>query len=987
MFNRQNHVLEILEGRTQRFLVDKRGNEIKDRFGKRISTLPKIVDKQAIGVKIQQKFKTSNTLSCQPQQVDPKFQGWWRLKTTWGALGMNGNSINGIPATQTRNDSFIYIDTTVYPVQVFSTYFNDKYPQFGPDFFNGPPDDVFPTEGATNALQYITFDNNPRKLVSPFNPPLTDPVSPDLSQLLQYYSAGPTILLYKDDELHVNLFLNFKYNQYNNVINPAIFEKIATPPIDTTFLDWNDPLNLFLFYVADMKYQNTTINKNTKAINYIGKEAEDDFLQQIQSPNGLTITAPLRAMRITNTLNYPDALISNDTWTTLYTGCPKKNKGKFFPICPGTSPIISGATGQLAILNGIYPNGVGVFNNGGDATLESRFVDIGKNGSLNNHINSFLLNLDTTSLNTIADQNGFVQLPTGITVTVTYKINSNSEYPELIAAIRAYYYLVIRTTTHGSINAYHPKNTAKLYDTFAALRADLAIGNTSQNPKDYGIRRGYAPLNEYYHNWFDFGYVSGNLINIPYPLTFNNPILEYDVAIGNYLVNIQNLYFAIQGTVQSNQLDPSYYGYLPALPGPGRAGFVTKLLRADVQTAPGLITPNGSFGDIVPTGYQTMGSYGDDFSNLNSYFIAQVNPNLTGGKIIGYFKLSDCLFMDPALLMFEAIYTSENPNTSNNPRIFREALCASYAPIFQWFNEIGCESIIIDWVYNQGGSNYVPLTISEFLGSDRLFINEYSVSKGENTPIYSSKDKETKVVNNTFKGVLKSQYGYVSLNEKLYPGSVFKGCKHNKKYVTLITDYTSKSSGDNGPNYFTGKNDDGDLGCDTYCRILGSIDGREYAADASMITPPYNQNPVYDSNNFMDQSGNPAVPFFYSRDVGFSLVGYTEKQISSSRQHNGIIPLPCPIKGTSKKYNNSMPFSVETLLFPDFGLNPPIRPPIPGWTSTHTYPPNFNDPSTWQFTYLDGAILTLAEPEKYFFSKEYEKLKRDDSDLSLKPKC
>ena len=174
------------------------------------------------------------------------------------------------------------------------------------------------------------------------------------------------------------------------------------------------------------------------------------FCSKFNLLDGLTITAPSRAMRITNTLNYADTLISNDTWTTLYTGCPKKNKGKFFPICPGTSPIISGATGQLAILNGIYPNGVGVFNNGGDATLESRFVDIGKNGSLNNHINSFLLNLDTTSLNTIADQNGFVQLPPGITVTVTYKISSNSEYPELIAAIRAYYYLVIRTTTHGT---------------------------------------------------------------------------------------------------------------------------------------------------------------------------------------------------------------------------------------------------------------------------------------------------------------------------------------------------------------------------------------------------------------------------------------------------------------------------------------------------------------------------------------------------------
>ena len=41
MLKTPDHVLEILEGRTERFLVDKRGNEIKDRFGNRICTLPK----------------------------------------------------------------------------------------------------------------------------------------------------------------------------------------------------------------------------------------------------------------------------------------------------------------------------------------------------------------------------------------------------------------------------------------------------------------------------------------------------------------------------------------------------------------------------------------------------------------------------------------------------------------------------------------------------------------------------------------------------------------------------------------------------------------------------------------------------------------------------------------------------------------------------------------------------------------------------------
>ena len=52
---------------------------------------------------------------------------------------------------------------------------------------------------------------------------------------------------------------------------------------------------------------------------------------------------------------------------------------------------------------------------------------------------------------------------------------------------------------------------------------------------------------------------------------------------------------------------------------------------------------------------------------------------------------------------------------------------------------------------------------------------------------------------------------------------------------------------------------------------MGNIDGREYGAHNGLITPPYNQNPVFDTNNFIDQFGNPAVPFLYIRDFGFSL--------------------------------------------------------------------------------------------------------------------
>jgi hypothetical protein len=962
------------------WLTDKKGVQVLDRDGNKISTKPDI---SKIIKEIEMKTPLKSCIprdNCTNGNIDSHFEGWWQLETTFGQNGMAAQNVINYSSTQQRNDSYINISISGSIATIFSSYYNDVYPQYAPDFFNPALSDLGPQPPVLNIFQYTTNGNNSKELISPYNPPVNA-----LVNQLQSYTVGPTLKLIDSCTLHVYEFLNYKYGFSSGTpIVPCIYKKIKNPPNDTSFLNWNNPLNIFLFYVADMKYHNFCVNPHTKANAFVGFKKEKKILHKMQN-EGLTVTVPLRKIRITNTTNYSDIDITTDTWTNVYTGCPVKNKGIFVPITPGCSPTISGATGSLSILNGTYPNGVGVFNNGGDKTLNPRFVDIGKNGSMNDYFNCFLLNLDTSSLLPLADINGWINLPEGINVTTTYKITASSEYPEMMAAIRAYYYLVIRTTTHGGIRGYTPLNSARYFNTFNDLRIALANATVSQNPRDNGPITGYPQYNQYYHNWVDFGSKDGNYMNYPWPLTYNNTILEYDVAIGNYLTNVQVLYFAIQGTLESDQADPSTtFGYLPVIPAPGRATCVGKLLKADVTTVPGLIIPNGPNGDPVPVGYQTMGSYGNDFQNLNAYYIGTVNPILTNGKTIGYFRLSNCLFCDSFAVMIGGLYAPENPNTSKNPRIWREALCAVYAPIFQWFNSIGCDKIIIDWVNNKGGTVEIPLTISEFCGSDRLIFNQYVIPKNPKKPLISSDEKNFKVIDNAWKKTIKSCYAYTNLSEKLYPGSVFKGDCKSSKYIAFLTDYASISGGDIGPNFFTGKNDNGDLGNNTYCRIIGNIDGREFAYSSGVITPPYNKNPLYNSTNFIDINNDPAVPFKYIRDDSTFIYGYTEKQITMARQHNGIIPLPNPIKGTSKKYNNSMPYSAETTNLPDFGINPPIRFPIPGWTSLHSYPPNFTDQTTWQFTGLDGAILTLLNPEKYFFSKKFKKLKKDDSKLSLK---
>jgi hypothetical protein len=63
-----------------------------------------------------------------------KFHGWWR-NTMIGA--MNGFNAGG--PYSALQDQYIYIDTSVYPVQIFTTYGTDRFPRLQPDVFDPRP--------------------------------------------------------------------------------------------------------------------------------------------------------------------------------------------------------------------------------------------------------------------------------------------------------------------------------------------------------------------------------------------------------------------------------------------------------------------------------------------------------------------------------------------------------------------------------------------------------------------------------------------------------------------------------------------------------------------------------------------------------------------------------------------------------------------------------------------------------------------------------
>lgn len=872
-----------------------------------------------------------------------KFHGWWR-STMIGA--MNGFAAGG--PSSALQDQYIYIDTSVYPVRVFTTYGTDRFPRVQPDAFDPHPIPLPRVPGVSTANSYLY--KGPNKLVNGYNPPFGGSFAPILSLI-----NGATLKLLDDQTISAFKYFNYHYAGQTTLAGLAIYKKMQHPPTDTSGLDWNNPVNLFKYYTSANTFANLSTSQRTGALNYVGKKSATDLTNRFLN-GAFTTKTPLRKVRVTNTAYYATIGIPNDAWTTIYTGDPETDQGIFSYVTPGSNVTIEGATGALSILNGTYRNGIGLLNAGANLYLKSGFVDKGPHGSYNDLFNSFLLNLDTSSLQSLADPaTGWINLPPGIAVTVNHSISPNSTYAEFCAASAAWFYAVFGTATHVERTIYTEPGSCRLINTFDNLQNALRNGSANRSFGD-SVRYGQPFVSWYYHNFFDYrDVISGlgieetgglqNMVNCPYPVNYYNRSFQYDVSLGNYLVNVHNLVFTIRGVLEPDQPNPTDpvigIGY-PFIrdPSAGRAHFEGLVIPANVVN--GVIQPN------VPRNYATMGPYHDNALNLNAHYFGQINPALTGGKVIGYLYKRDSKFMDPHSYMdSRGVYAPENPNTSQNPRIFRESLSTVYSKMMQWFNSIGCEAIIIDETGNLGGEPDV-LSIAEFMGSNRQLYFTYNVFKGKQRQPrnYLRSDTVAQAAGH-FQG---SQYLDVSLNEKVYPGSVFKGTK-----VVFVSDIFARSAGDIAPNYFIGDGERaGDLGNGTQASIVGCLDGREFSFISVANSFPSNTNPTSASKNLFDKQGKPVSPFTFNMDWGGYFLRYSDKRLSMLRQNLQVKPVRTPYLGASG--SNALPISFEQTVFPDFGFTPMTRPFIPGWTTLHPRAPTPSDPTTWTYLYLDAAI-------------------------------
>src|SRR5215813_10620565 len=116
----------------------------------------------------------SNTADSSYNFNNSKFHGWWR-NTMIGA--MNGFNAGG--PYSALQDQYIYIDTSFYPVRIFTTYGTDRFPRLQPDAFDSRPIQLPHVRGVPTTNSF--FYKGPNQLVNGYTPPFQGPFDPTLA--------------------------------------------------------------------------------------------------------------------------------------------------------------------------------------------------------------------------------------------------------------------------------------------------------------------------------------------------------------------------------------------------------------------------------------------------------------------------------------------------------------------------------------------------------------------------------------------------------------------------------------------------------------------------------------------------------------------------------------------------------------------------------------------------------------------------------------
>lgn len=953
-----------------------------------------------------------------PIPAQDPFDGWWQCLTKGDLFGF------GLSFSLTDDrDSYIRINAnnaefpTIYSLAGTVDYPREPNPSLSDSSLLALDD---PVEG----IQATFFRQSSTELVSTFSfggPDFFAPNGPSYWSL-RLQSDGQTMVAVSDTYPDL----------VGYEVTPLLFRKILAPPVPVRpvgpsigeiFPDPNDPVNIAKYYFDAMLYQYCVQeNVHFHDTDYIGFSKTKEIIARLLSPEGITVTTPIRRLRVTVPGPHYDPggigpMTTEDRLTDVFT--------EGFSYCVGGSTVkICGFKGNWKPLNGTYVNGVAVIEEGAPPNPHPAFVDVGNNtiyaeqciqvqvygnpidplpdiisgstdkvkikfskhekkhhkihkpgkhGTWENVNNKFMLRFDSSDpLKFPRDNIGYA---VGIhdcdaepRVTVTHRIAPDTEFPAMWAALRAFFFLTLRVSTHCWHDGYFPRNSVFLFDTWDILKTAVAnndfwgVNGPPELPR-IRTRTNQMVPSGFYQNATLTGPLERRGIttyNDPFGLSMQpGSISDYNISLANYMQagTIRNVYWALQGTPTGPlQFDPHALGipgYKALIPGPLPVEFVATLgVLNVVDGKPVPLNPD-------PTHYNIVRSGANLIRVANGYYAALIDPKwlppALKNKHIGYLHWVDTFYVpDPDLYAVSGIF---NPNgVPKTIRNGREALCRVYSELMRYLSTtLDCDAIIFDVQTNEGGYEFTIQTLAEFFGDDRVNANPFQLSvnkdNGYSQP-YNLGDSSTfQSVNDVVaQNYAQFEKFYVSLNRQFYPGSVFEGTPTRPRKVVVLTDYAASSGGDILPHYFMGELQDGNLGANVQAVVIGDIDGRNKGAESDENPVPTNGS----DSRLINSLGGPFPGFRYFADLssfGAQPVGLTGKFMN--QQFLEVSPVPALL---GKAGRAPMPNDWESTVWQDLGYVTPYQ----ATKGFESYPaPTPQNRSSWRNKRLEAAIATI----------------------------
>ena len=285
------------------------------------------------------------------------------------------------------------------------------------------------------------------------------------------------------------------------------------------------------------------------------------------------------------------------------------------------------------------------------------------------------------------------------------------------------------------------------------------------------------------------------------------------------------------------------------------------------------------------------------------------------------------------------------------------------ATYVKYFNDEACDALILDSRANAGG-DYGFLIACMFGGDRKGFRIFDKYQESPNSSLMELSNSSVFVAPNNNRNIT----SYVNIYNRIvtseveacFPSGVFKGSTGASKKIVFLTDTNASSGGDTITRNFYGDNYDGNLGSNTFCKVMGQIDGRLCGANFSVLNgnlPTLSSNRLNSARNInQNVDTSPAITVYGTGPISNSLI-YPHRQYPE-------VGVKAMATGATGTFNSTIPgctalkMSYEDLIWVDLGL-------VPNTDPNRWIQPGTPDPAnyrTWKDTWLEQAIREACVP-------------------------